>query len=110
MKLSELRSLLAEAIRQGKKFVKVAPGGYGAYEMPYDPSYQLEVDGYTISLFDAWCGSNIEGYCYRQFVAVGDAEWRFSHLDGVSKKLLKKIPIATDEDIEKEFVDVLEGK
>jgi hypothetical protein len=110
MKLSELRSLLAEAIRQGKKFVKVAPGGYGAYEMSYGPSYELEVDGYTISLFDAWCGSNWEGYCYRQFIAVGGGQWRVSELDGVSKKLLNKIPIATDKDIEKEFADVLEAK
>jgi hypothetical protein len=110
MKLSELRSFLAEAIRQGKKFVEYAPGGLGSYEMSYGPSYELEVDGYRISLFDAWCGSNVEGYCYRQFIAVGGGQWRVSHLDGVSKKLLNKIPFASDEDIEKECADVLEGK
>jgi hypothetical protein len=105
--IAQLRELLAEALRQGKKFVMTEPGGYGTFDLPYNPSYRLEVNGRTIRLFDRCCGSNSEGWCYRQFVAVGDTNWRVSHLDGVSKKLLKKIPIATDEDIAKEFADIL---
>jgi hypothetical protein len=110
MTLPQLRQLLADAIRQGKKFTMTAPGGTGAYGLKYDPSYALTVNGHRVVLFDVWCGGNVEGYCYRRHLGVGDCEdncWRVSHLDGVSRKLLERIPFASNQDIAKEFADVL---
>ena len=108
MKLTELRKLLAKALREKKKFIEVEPGGRGSYDFEYDPTYELEVGGDTLRLEDQWCGeSQNSGYCYRQFISAGENSWRVENLDGVSRKLLDKIPIASDADIEKEFADVL---
>jgi hypothetical protein len=111
MTLPQLRQLLADAIRQGKKFVQTEPGGIGQYETPYDPTHELEINGYTIRTYDDWCGNRIDGYCYRRFVSASNGEetdsWRVRRLDAVTRMLLEKIPIASNQDIAKEFADVL---
>ena len=103
MNMITLRSLLASALKQGIKFEKSSPEGTGAYDFHYRADLSLDVDGYTITLEDAWCGSGAEGECYRRFVTCEEFSCRVSRLDGVSQKILDRILVKSDEEIAAEL-------
>lgn len=103
MNMIEVTKLLGKALREKLCFVELSPAGRGAYDFEYDPTYELAVDGYRITLSDEWCGeSQNSGFCYRRFLGVdGEFSCRVAQLNGVARKLLDKIPIGQDEDIAK---------
>lgn len=99
MNMPHLRNLLASASKQELKFVETKPGGRGAYDFSYDPTLELYVDGYTITLADYWCGGNVEGECYRLHIECDDFCCRLYQMDIVSRRLVAKIPVESEADI-----------
>lgn len=66
MNMLEVTKLLGQAVREKCVWTETRPGGRGCYDFDYDPTYELEVGGHTLTLSDQWCGkSQNSGYCYR---------------------------------------------
>jgi len=57
------------------QYTRVVAGGEGAYGFPYDGVILAQRGDRTWLLTDNWCGSGIEGECYRQHINGHRRAW-----------------------------------
>jgi|SRR5208282_1741 len=100
MNMIEVRNLLIRAKKDGCKFQAIEAGGRGNYNCEYNPTLRLAAGGGDLLLKEKWSSPyTTNSYNYYQHIVIGDYCCAVCDLDGVTRKLLRSIPIETEADI-----------